>query len=80
MVLDVDGLKQVNNTEGHAAGDTLLRDAAEAITTSLRSYDVTVCWGGDEFRRRGASRGQETATVSSVPPVGSWVRTTRVPQ
>jgi diguanylate cyclase (GGDEF)-like protein len=48
-LIDVDGLKTVNDTEGHAAGDTLLRDVAQAITSTLRSYDVVVRWGGDEF-------------------------------
>lgn len=48
-VIDVDGLKAVNDCSGHAAGDALLRSVAEAITSSVRSYDVTVRWGGDEF-------------------------------
>jgi diguanylate cyclase (GGDEF)-like protein len=48
-MIDVDGLKRVNDVHGHAAGDVLLQDTAEAITSGLRSYDVTVRWGGDEF-------------------------------
>ena len=48
-LIDVDGLKIVNDTEGHAAGDALLRDVVTAITSTMRSYDVTVRWGGDEF-------------------------------
>jgi diguanylate cyclase (GGDEF)-like protein len=48
-MIDVDALKAVNDNQGHAAGDALLRDVAAAITTTLRSYDVTVRWGGDEF-------------------------------
>jgi len=48
-VLDVDELKDVNDRAGHAAGDALLRDVAIAITSTLRSYDITVRWGGDEF-------------------------------
>lgn len=47
--VDVDGLKQVNDREGHAAGDALLRDVAGAIRTHLRSYDPIVRLGGDEF-------------------------------
>jgi diguanylate cyclase (GGDEF)-like protein len=48
-MLDVDGLKQVNDREGHAAGDALLRDAAAAIVSKLRSYDPVMRMGGDEF-------------------------------
>ena len=48
-MIDVDGLKAVNDCAGHAAGDALLRGVAAAIVSSLRSYDVTVRWGGDEF-------------------------------
>ena len=48
-MIDVDALKAVNDNQGHAAGDALLRDVGAAITTTLRSYDVTVRWGGDEF-------------------------------
>jgi diguanylate cyclase (GGDEF)-like protein len=48
-MIDVDGLKAVNDCAGHAAGDALLRSVATAIALSLRSYDVTVRWGGDEF-------------------------------
>ena len=48
-VIDVDRLKLVNDAKGHAAGDALLTDVAAAIGSTLRSYDVTVRWGGDEF-------------------------------
>jgi len=48
-ILDVDGLKEVNDTQGHAAGDAVLRDVPTAILATLRSYDVAVRWGGDEF-------------------------------
>jgi diguanylate cyclase (GGDEF)-like protein len=48
-MLDVDGLKAVNDRTGHDAGDALLRSLAGAIQATLRSYDVTARWGGDEF-------------------------------
>lgn len=47
--IDVDRLKEVNDTHGHAAGDQLLRDVAAALKYGLRSYDVVVRYGGDEF-------------------------------
>jgi diguanylate cyclase (GGDEF)-like protein len=47
--IDVDALKAVNDHDGHAAGDALLRDVATAIGSAMRSYDVIVRWGGDEF-------------------------------
>jgi diguanylate cyclase (GGDEF)-like protein len=49
VVVDVDGLKSVNDSEGHASGDALLVAVSTSITVALRSYDVTVRWGGDEF-------------------------------
>ena len=47
--IDVDGLKQVNDSSGHAAGDRLLKRTAESIASHLRPYDVVVRVGGDEF-------------------------------
>ncbi len=47
--VDVDGLKEVNDRDGHAAGDALLIDVVETIRSQLRSYDPVVRFGGDEF-------------------------------
>ncbi|MGD0196869.1 MAG: GGDEF domain-containing protein [Solirubrobacteraceae bacterium] len=47
--VDVVGLKAVNDTSGHAAGDELLRCAVQTIRDHLRSYDLIVRLGGDEF-------------------------------
>jgi diguanylate cyclase (GGDEF)-like protein len=47
--VDVDGLKHVNDTGGHLAGDDLLTDVARSIMHHLRSYDVICRFGGDEF-------------------------------
>jgi diguanylate cyclase (GGDEF)-like protein len=47
--VDVDGLKELNDREGHAAGDALLREVVVALKKGLRSYDPIVRQGGDEF-------------------------------
>ncbi len=48
-IVDVDGLKQVNDTQGHLAGDQLLRDVIASIRANIRSYEPIVRLGGDEF-------------------------------
>ncbi len=47
--VDVDGLKGVNDRDGHAAGDRVLRTLAATMRANLRSYDPIVRFGGDEF-------------------------------
>jgi diguanylate cyclase (GGDEF)-like protein len=49
LLLDVDGLKRVNDSFGHAAGDELLMGVAEAVRAATRSVDVSARIGGDEF-------------------------------
>ena len=49
MVLDLDGLKVVNDSLGHGEGDDLLRRAGETIRTTLRTADQAFRIGGDEF-------------------------------
>ena len=47
--VDVTGLKSVNDGRGHAAGDELLRRVVALIAANVRSYDLVVRLGGDEF-------------------------------
>lgn len=49
LVLDVDGLKQINDRLGHAAGDLLLRGFADRLQRAIRGSDLAVRIGGDEF-------------------------------
>lgn len=48
-MLDLDQLKTINDTHGHAAGDEYIRRAAEALLTAVRCGDVVARLGGDEF-------------------------------
>jgi diguanylate cyclase (GGDEF)-like protein len=49
LALDLDGLKQINDTSGHAAGDAALVAFAEQLTLAVRADDIAVRTGGDEF-------------------------------
>lgn len=49
MMLDMDNLKSVNDTFGHAAGDDLLRRLVETVRGCIRPTDRVYRWGGDEF-------------------------------
>ncbi len=49
MHVDLDGFKDVNDTLGHAAGDCVLRRAAEAMRYRTRAEDLVARVGGDEF-------------------------------
>lgn len=49
LFLDVDGMKEANDTYGHQAGDTLLCDLAALLEESCRETDIVARYGGDEF-------------------------------
>jgi diguanylate cyclase (GGDEF)-like protein len=49
LAFDVDGLKRVNDTYGHAAGDTVITRVAEQLRLGVRGADLAARLGGDEF-------------------------------
>jgi diguanylate cyclase (GGDEF)-like protein len=49
LLMDIDGLKRLNDKHGHAAGDTALRGFAERLQRAIRGSDLAVRLGGDEF-------------------------------
>jgi len=62
---DMDGLKTINDTWGHAAGDAALRALAAALRASFRAEDLIARFGGDEFAvlSRGNATPQALAAV-----------------
>jgi diguanylate cyclase (GGDEF)-like protein/PAS domain S-box-containing protein len=49
LYVDLDGMKRINDTWGHQAGDEAMRDTAQLLKSTLRASDVIARYGGDEF-------------------------------
>lgn len=49
IMLDIDYFKRVNDIHGHQMGDTILKEFAQILKTSLRKTDTVGRWGGEEF-------------------------------
>ncbi len=63
VLLDLDGLKELNDALGHAAGDLALITLARACVASLRTTDLVARLGGDEFALLVADATREGAAV-----------------
>lgn len=68
IFLDVVGLKRINDSHGHRRGDEVLAAAGTALRTTLRSYDVVMRYGGDEFvcALPGGTEETAVATIARV--------------
>ena len=64
MFLDLDGLKHVNDTLGHAAGDGMITEAAYLMRETFRASDLIARMGGDEFCVLFATESEATADAA----------------
>jgi diguanylate cyclase (GGDEF)-like protein len=95
LLMDIDGLKRVNDSHGHPAGDRLLMQVAMALRRSIRSVDVAARLGGDEFcvlapeqesaagvllAERLASAVADEVSVPADPPVGLSIGVVSCPE
>ncbi|CCQ74990.1 GGDEF domain-containing protein [Magnetospira sp. QH-2] len=49
IMFDLDHFKEINDTFGHDAGDTVLRETAQLVRSNIRDTDILARWGGEEF-------------------------------
>jgi len=63
IYFDVNGMKQINDTHGHPAGDAALRHVADILCKNVRSSDIVGRLGGDEFGVILAQTNQEQANA-----------------
>jgi diguanylate cyclase (GGDEF)-like protein len=49
LMIDIDDFKALNDARGHQSGDAVLRDVADILRRSIRSFDVCARYGGEEF-------------------------------
>ena len=78
MMADIDHFKSINDTHGHAVGDTILREIANRMRDNLRAIDLVARFGGEEFlvvmpgtdaERAGPAANRLRARISDDPVV-----------
>ena len=67
-IMDIDHFKAINDTYGHQAGDTVIRNITASIKSSMRGSDPIFRWGGEEFLvlLPGANQNQAEARLESL--------------
>jgi diguanylate cyclase (GGDEF)-like protein len=63
LLMDIDGLKRINDSHGHSAGDRVLMQVAMSLQRSIRSVDVAARLGGDEFCVLAPQQAPEAAAI-----------------
>lgn len=66
IYFDVNGMKQINDTYGHPAGDAALRHVAEVLSKNVRESDIVGRLGGDEFGVILAQTSQDQANAKGI--------------
>lgn len=68
ILFDIDFFKQINDTFGHVAGDSVLRQLSRVVKARLRQQDVLARVGGEEF----------AILLPEVEPAGAWIAAEKV--
>ncbi|MFQ6016659.1 MAG: GGDEF domain-containing protein [Kiloniellaceae bacterium] len=65
LYFDINGMKQINDSQGHATGDAVLKHVAQVLLRDVRASDVVGRLGGDEFGVILAQAGPEAAVAKA---------------
>jgi diguanylate cyclase (GGDEF)-like protein len=66
LMIDIDHFKNVNDSFGHQGGDTVLREIAQLIQTTIREVDTPARWGGEEFVVLSPNTPKENAVLAAA--------------